>query len=117
MTTADLTALVPAWLTLKEAGDHLGVSPNRVRQLAREHQLAIAKQPGREPLVPAEFVQDGAIVKGLGGTLIVLADHGFDVEESLEWLFTADDSLPGRPIDALREDRGKEVRRRAQAIV
>ena len=70
-----------------------------------------------EPGVPALFVLDGAPVKGLSGTLTVLADHGFDDAEAIEWLFMADDSLPGRPIDALREDRGKEVHRRAQAIV
>jgi hypothetical protein len=113
----DLATLVPAWLSLKEAADELGVSPNRVRQLARERQLAALRFPGSEPVVPAEFLLDGAIVKGLGGTLVVLSDHGFDDAEAVEWLFTSDDSLPGRPIDALREDRGKEVRRRAQAIV
>jgi hypothetical protein len=113
----DLTTLVPAWLTLKEAADELGVSPNRIRQLARERQLAALRFPGHEPVVPAEFLTGGTIVKGLSGTLVVLADHGFDDAEAIEWLFTSDDSLPGRPIDALREDRGKEVRRRAQAIV
>jgi hypothetical protein len=114
--TTDLNTLVPAWLTLKEAGEQLGVSPNRVRQLARERQLALIRLDG-EPRVPAEFLQGTTPVKGLGGTLVVLADHGFDEAESIEWLFTSDESLPGRPIDALREDRGKEVRRRAQAIV
>ncbi len=109
--------LVPSWLTLQEVADQLGVSPNRVRQLARERQLATVRLPGQEPRVPAEFLLDGAVVKGLGGTLIVLADHGFDDVEAIEWLFTHDDSLPGRPIDALREDRGKEVRRRAQVII
>ncbi len=113
----DLTTLVPSWLTLREAADQLGVSPNRVRQLARERQLATVRLPGEEPRVPTEFLQDGAVVKGLGGTLVVLSDHGFDDAEAIEWLFTPDDSLPGRPIDALREDRGKEVRRRAQAVV
>ncbi|HNN49358.1 MAG TPA: Rv2175c family DNA-binding protein [Marmoricola sp.] len=34
----------------------------------------------------------------------------------LEWIFTEDDSLPGRPIDALRENRGAEVKRRAQVL-
>ena len=114
--TTDLRTLVPVWLTLQEAADQLGVSPNRVRQLARERQLAALRLEG-EPRVPAEFLQGSGLVKGLGGTLIVLADHGFDDAEAIEWLFTSDDSLPGRPIDALREDRGKEVRRRAQAIV
>ena len=31
-------------------------------------------------------------------------------------LFTADDTIPGRPIDALRENRGSEIKRRAQAM-
>jgi excisionase family DNA binding protein len=116
--TTDLATLVPTWLTLTEAADQLGVSPNRVRQLARDRHLAIVRVPGSGELgVPAEFLVDGVVVKGLSGTLVVLADHGFTAEESVEWLFTADDSLPGRPIDALREDRGKEVRRRAQVVV
>ncbi len=109
---------VDQWLTLAEAADLLGLTPNKIRQLSREHQLVAMRPPGsRELSVPAAFVQDGQVVKGLGGTLTVLADHGFTADESVEWLFTADDSLPGRPIDALREDRGREVRRRAQAIV
>ena len=114
---SDLATLVPAWLTLQEAAQQLGVSPNRVRQFARERQLAIIRLSTGEPSVPADFLQDGAVVKGLSGTLVVLADHGFSDDESIEWLFTSDDTLPGRPIDALREDRGKEVRRRAQAVV
>jgi hypothetical protein len=110
--------LVGSWLTLAEAAQRLGVSPNRVRQLAREHELALVRREStREPAVPAEFILDGEIVKGLAGTLTLLDDHGFSPSESVDWLFTADDSLPGRPIDALREDRGREVRRRAQVVV
>lgn len=83
----------------------------------REHALAgIRSEADGEVRVPAAFVLRGSIVKGLSGTLTLLADHGFSESEAVEWLFTEDDSLPGRPIDALREDRGKEVRRRAQAI-
>jgi len=33
----------------------------------------------------------------------------------VRWLFT-DDELPGSPITALVENRGTEVRRRAQAL-
>ena len=32
----------------------------------------------------------------------------------LNWLFAEDESLPGSPIEALRENRGREVHRRAQ---
>lgn len=109
---------VDSWLTVREVADSLGMSPNAVRRLVHDHQLAMVRRPGAsEPEIPAGFVREGMIVKGLGGTLTLLADHGLDDEESIEWLFTADDSLPGRPIDALRADRGTEVRRRAQAIV
>jgi len=45
----------------------------------------------------------------------VLHDGGFDDRESIAWLFP-DADLPGRPIDALRENRGAEVKRRAQAL-
>jgi hypothetical protein len=113
-----LDSLVNSWLTFSQAAEQLGLSSSKVRQLAREHQVvAVRRDDLKEPAIPADCLVDGAIVKGLAGTLILLADHGFDDAESIEWLFTPDDSLPGRPIDALREDRGKEVRRRAQAII
>jgi hypothetical protein len=109
--------LVTGWLSLREVADRLGVSPNKVRQMVRDHQLAALRHAqAREPEVPAEMLTDAAVVKGLPGTLTVLADAGYDEEESVRWLFTADDSLPGRPIDALRDNRGTEVRRRAQAM-
>jgi len=50
------------------------------------------------------------------GVLTVLHDGGYDDHAALTWLFTEDESLPGRPIDALRENRGAEVKRRAQAL-
>jgi hypothetical protein len=31
-------------------------------------------------------------------------------------MFTADDTLPGTPVQALQQNRGTEVRRRAQAL-
>lgn len=108
---------VTSWLTLAEVAQVLGLSASKVRQMVRDHELAMVRREGaREPEVPADFIQSGAVVKGLAGTLTLLADHGFDDEESIEWLFTPDESLPGAPIDALRDNRGREVRRRAQVI-
>ena len=113
-----LDILVDSWLTFRDAADRLGVSATKVRQLVREHQLAAVRRDNRgEPCVPELFVAGSGPVKGLSGTLVLLSDRGFDDAEAIEWLFTVDDSLPGRPIDALREDRGKEVHRRAQAIL
>ena len=47
---------------------------------------------------------------------MVLHDQHFSDAEILEWLFTSDDSLPGRPIDHLRRGQRGEVRRRAQSL-
>ena len=89
----------------------------KVRTLIREHQLAAAvPAPGAGQQVPAELVMDGEIVKGVPGLLTLLSDGGWSDREMLEWMFTPDDSLPGRPIDALRENRGSEVKRRAQVL-
>lgn len=112
-----LGELVGEWLDWQQAAAELGIVVSKVRQLIREHQLAAAVPvPGEGQQVPAELVQDGVIVKGVPGLLTVLTDGGYDDREILTWLFTPDDSLPGRPIDALRENRGSEVKRRAQAM-
>lgn len=115
-TDVDLAALVTEWLTWQEAGEILGVTPAKVRTMIRDHELAAAVPvPGSGPKVPADFLQDGLVVKGLPGLLTVLHDGGFDDRASIVWIFT-DLGLPGRPIDALRENRGAEVKRRAQAL-
>jgi hypothetical protein len=112
-----LAELVGDWLDWAGCGSQLGISASRVRQLIREHQLAaVVPTPGAGQQVPAAFVQDGEIVKGVPGVLTVLHDGGYDDREIISWLFTDDPSLPGRPIDALRENRGSEVKRRAQAM-
>jgi hypothetical protein len=113
----DLGALIADWLDWKAAGVALGVSVTKVRTLIREHQLAAAvPREGAGQQVPAELIMDGEIVKGVPGLLTLLHDGHYDDREILAWLFTPDDSLPGRPIDALRENRGAEVKRRAQAM-
>ncbi len=113
----ELDALVGEWLTLPAAAERLGEPPGRVRQLIRDGRLLAARggEP-REPRIPAAFVADGVVVKGLPGTVTLLRDAGYDDEAALRWLFTPDESLPGAPIDALVENRGTEVKRRAQAL-
>lgn len=112
----DLARLVPDWLDWAQTADLLGVSVSKVRTMIREHQLAAAVPvPGAGQRVPADFVAGDEVVKGLPGLLTLLHDHGYDDREAIAWIFT-DDDLPGRPIDALKDNRGTEVRRRAQAI-
>lgn len=116
LSEADLSALVADWLDWHEAGARLGVTPAKVRTMIKDHELAGAvPAPGRAPGVPADFIVDGEPVKGLPGLLTLLHDGGYDDREAIAWIFT-DLDLPGRPIDALRENRGSEVKRRAQAM-
>jgi Rv2175c C-terminal domain of unknown function len=116
-TTDDLAHLVGEWLDWSQCASQLGIPVSKVRRLIQEHQLAAAVPvPGEGQRVPAAFLDGGVIVKGVPGILTVLHDGGYDDRESITWLFTEDASLPGRPIDALRENRGSEVGRRAQAM-
>lgn len=103
-----------SWLSASEVARRLGVSVSRVHQLRRERQLLGIRDDG-ELRIPADFLSGTAIVKHLPGVLTVLKDGGFSDSEAVDWLFTAEDSLPGTPIQALRDNRGTEVKRRAQA--
>ncbi|HWU22729.1 MAG TPA: Rv2175c family DNA-binding protein [Nocardioides sp.] len=113
----DLAELVADWLTWDEAAELIGVTPAKVRTMVQSHELAAAVPVrGRGPRVPALFLDDeGLPVKGLPGLLTLMHDNGLDDRECIAWIFL-DDDLPGRPIDALRENRGAEVKRRAQVL-
>ncbi|MCL2581803.1 MAG: Rv2175c family DNA-binding protein [Streptosporangiales bacterium] len=118
MTQIDVATdeLVGEWLSVPEVAERLEISSSRVKQLFRDHKLLAVTRPDGARGVPAVFLDGGQVVKGLSGTLTVLYDCGFEAEEALRWLFTADETLPGTPIDALYAHRGTEVNRRAQAL-
>ncbi|MGH3510444.1 MAG: Rv2175c family DNA-binding protein, partial [Nocardioidaceae bacterium] len=86
-----------------------GPRPREESYMNRHHFFASAA-------VAAVLLQDGQVVKGVPGALTLLHDNRYDDAQAIRWLFTADPTLPGRPIDALRENRGAEVKRRAQAL-
>jgi hypothetical protein len=93
----------------------LKISVSRVHQLVRDGHLLSVRRGG-EVVIPADFLDGQVVVKGLPGTVTVLRDGGFSDEDVLRWLFAEDESLPGTPIAALRSNRGREVKRRAQAM-
>jgi excisionase family DNA binding protein len=101
-------------LGLAEVAEQLGVPVTRVHQLVRDGHLIAVRPDGAPRGVPARFLQDGAIVKALQSVITVLRDSRFSDDEIVDWLFREDDSLPGSPIEALRSNRGSEVKRRAQ---
>ncbi|HEU5429331.1 MAG TPA: Rv2175c family DNA-binding protein [Actinocrinis sp.] len=115
--SVELEELIPAWLTLPEVAERLSLPVSRARQLLKERQLLAVRRPESKVLsVPAAFLDGPQILKGLPGTLTLLADNRFSEEEALRWLFTPDESLPGTPVEALAQNRGTEVRRRAHAL-
>ena len=114
---SNVETLVGEWLPLPDVARLLNVSVTKVHSLIDEHSLAALRVGDRKiRSVPAAFIQDGEVVDSLRGTIVVLADAGYSDEDLIVWLFTEDESLRGRPIDALREGHKTEIRRRAQTL-
>ena len=113
----ELDELTANWLTLPELADALAVPVAKVRQLIREGRLVVVER-GQPPVkqVPAEFVADGQLVKGLAGALTVLRDAGYDDVQAMRWLLTEDEAIPGRPVDLMAQGRDTAVKRRAQVL-
>jgi hypothetical protein len=115
--TDDVDALVDEWLTVPDLAVALGIDVVQTRQLLKDGHVVSVRRGERSVVsIPAAFVQDGLVVKKLPGLLTLLRDAGYDENQSIRWIFTEDDSLPGTPMQALVENRHTEVRRRAQAL-
>lgn len=105
------------WLTLPEAAERVGRDVSALRRQVRDGQLLAVPHPPGGPvcLLAEELDEQGEPVKHLPAVITVLRDAGYSDDEALRWLITPDDSLPGTPLQALRENRSREVKRRAQA--
>ena len=102
-------------LPLPDVAEQLGLVVTRVHQLLRDQQLLAVRRDG-VIAVPARFFDDtGAIVRFLPGLITVMKDGKYTDEEILRWLYTEDDTLPGKPVDALHGTLAREVLRRAAA--
>ncbi|MCU1438027.1 MAG: transcriptional regulator [Naasia sp.] len=103
------------WLTIPDLAERLDLPLSKVRRLLEERQLLAVRIDGVLK-VPAEFLRDDEPMNELRGTIIVLADNGFNDQEAIDWLLSVDEVLGARPVDALRAGRKAEVRRVAQAL-
>ena len=103
-------------LPLPDVAGMLGIPVTRVHDLLREGTL-LAVRRSKVVCVPADFFDaDREILRFLPSLVSVMRDGGYRDEEILRWMFTEDESLPGRPVDALHGDLAREVIRRAQAM-
>lgn len=106
-------------LTVPDVAERLGVQVTRVFDELNRHRL-IAVEEGGVRRIPARFLDGdghhGEINRFVPGVIALLADGGWRDDEILDYLFTADESLPGRPVDALHGHLAREVMRRAQAL-
>ena len=113
----DVDELVGEWMTVPDVAEALDLDVVKVRQLLKDGTIVSVRRGERAVIsVPAAFIDEGAVVKKIPGLLTLLRDAGYDENESLRWIFTPDDSLPGTPMQALQENRHTEVRRRAQSL-
>lgn len=103
-------------LNVPEVADLLGVVVTRVMDHLNSHRLVAVQVDGVRQ-IPARFFTDGGEVnRFIPGLIALLSDGGYSDEEVLEFLFTEDESLPGRPVDAVHGHLAREVMRRAQAM-
>jgi hypothetical protein len=103
------------WIALPDLAQRLEVPVTRVHQMLRDHHLLAVRRDG-VLRIPAELVAGPGVLKHLPGVLTLLRDAGFNDQEALGWLYTADDTLSGTPATALNGPLATEVKRRAQAL-
>jgi len=106
---------VSGWISVPEAAELLNVPLGRVHRLIEENEIFAVRVDGIKK-IPAELIVDGEPLASVKGTLGVLMDSGYSLDEAIEWLYTPDESLPGTPMQALIEGRKTEIRRRAQSL-
>lgn len=110
-----LADLVGEWVTFPDVAERWDMPVTRVHNLVGDRRL-LAARIAEVRSIPALLLGEGGPLESLRGTAMVLQDAGFTDEQAIRWLFTPDDTLPGRPVDALRDGRKTEIRRRASAL-
>ncbi|MDR1999441.1 MAG: DNA-binding protein [Frankiaceae bacterium] len=102
-------------LSVPDAAAVAGLSVLKIEQLVKDGALVVIRSPHGRRALPAGFLAPGGAVKHLPAVITLLRDGGYDDESIVRWLYADDPTLPGTPIQALRDNRGTEIKRRAQA--
>lgn len=104
------------FISIPEVAELLGSTQNKVRRMIEERFFA-TKRFDNVPLIPAIFVQNGASIPGVRGTIMLLEDLGFSNDEAVDWLLAENEDLGERPIEALRSGHKAPVRRAVQLLL
>jgi len=111
------------WLTLPDVAEATGLPHRTVRGYLRDRVLVAVRRGENRALqvpdgflVPSEEPGRAVVLGSLRGTIMLLADSGFDDEEIVVWLLRHSEELNSTPLAALREGRTHAVRRAAQAL-
>lgn len=104
-------------LPLPDVAERTGRDIMAVRQLLKDGKVIGSRRPDDDILclLADQLDDEGNPVKHLPAVITLLRDAKYTDDEALRWLTTSDDSIPGTPLQALRENRGTEIKRRAQA--
>lgn len=103
-------------ISIPEAAERMGVVVTRVMDMVRSKRIICISVDDVRYVPERFFNESGELNKFVPGVVALLSDGGYSEEEIFDYLFTADDSLPGRPVDALHGHLAREVMRRAQAM-
>ncbi|QPK82694.1 DNA-binding protein [Corynebacterium qintianiae] len=103
-------------MPLPDVAEYLDVPVTKVHDLIGAHKLLVYRRDGVKYVPSLLLGEGGELSKFVGGAIMVLHDGGYGEDEILHYLFTPDESLPGRPVDALHGHGAREVIRRAQAM-
>jgi hypothetical protein len=106
---------VKNWLSVDQAAEALSIPKGRVNRLLEEYSLVGIKRDG-VLMIPADIIVDGEPLAPVRGTIIMLLDSGYSIEESIKWLFTHSDVLGQTPLQSLLEGKKAPVRRLAQML-
>lgn len=103
-------------IAIPDAAERMGVVVTKVMDLLNNGQLLAIRLDNVRYIPEMFFTEGGDLNKFVPGVISLLSDGGYSSQEILEYLYEADDSLPGRPVDALHGHLAREVMRRAQAM-
>ena len=102
-------------LSMQQVAEKLDLPITRAYDLLQDRKFIAWDSPEGKRVPLAFFNDKGVIAQHVPAAITVLTDGGYKDTEIFKHLFTEDDSLPGRPIDALHGHLAREVIRRAQA--